>query len=121
MSTEDRSYAECETQASTIRDRLAAQRTTLANERTLLAYARTTLTLLIAGVTFLHFFPHIAAQVLGWTFLPAAAVTAAIGISSHVKIRRSISSLERIGPAAGCPSPGRVRPPGRYRNSCEAD
>jgi putative membrane protein len=41
---------------STLRDRLAMDRTVLANERTLLAYLRTVIALIAAGISLLKFF-----------------------------------------------------------------
>jgi putative membrane protein len=68
-----------------LRDRLAVDRTALANERTLLAYGRTALTLLIAGVTFVHLevLRSPALVVLGWVFMPLGVVVLAVGITRY--------------------------------------
>lgn len=79
-----------------LRDYLAADRTVLANERTLLAYLRTTLTFLIGGATFLQFFDSVLIQVLGWAFLPAALVTALVGIRRFRAMKRALTRV--VGP-----------------------
>lgn len=61
-------------------DLLAAERTVLANERTLLAFVRTALTLFVAGVTFVHFFPGSALHVVGWLFVPLGALVLLLGL-----------------------------------------
>jgi len=94
MNTGGRPYEQFRKEELILRDRLAAQRTVLANERTLLAYTRTSLTFLIGGVTFLQFFGHIAAQLLGWVFLPAALVTAAVGGHHYRRMKRLLVVME---------------------------
>ncbi len=73
-----------------IRDLLAADRTILANERTLLAYARTALTLFIAGVSFIHFYPSEILYLMGWGFIPAAILTMYWGMARFFKLRKSL-------------------------------
>ena len=101
MNRSDALYAQFSDEELILRDRLAAQRTLLANERTLLAYARTALTFLIGGVTFLQFFGHVVAQALGWTFIPAAAVTAVVGGLSYRRTKRLLLMIEGAKPPAG--------------------
>ena len=48
-------YSHYGSQALSLTDHLAIDRTILANERTLLAYLRTALGLVVIGATFLHF------------------------------------------------------------------
>lgn len=98
MNTGDIPYEQFRKEELILRDRLAAQRTVLANERTLLAYTRTSLTFLIGGVTFLQFFGHVAAQVLGWVFLPAALVTAAVGGHHYRRMKRLLVMMEEPRP-----------------------
>jgi putative membrane protein len=100
MSTSDIPYGQFRKEELILRDHLAAQRTVLANERTLLAYTRTALTFLIGGVTFLQFFGHVAAQVLGWIFLPAALVTAAVGGHHYRRMKRLLVTMQ-TEPQAG--------------------
>jgi putative membrane protein len=54
---------------------LAIERTILANERTLLAYLRTSLTLIVAGISFLHFTSSIYVKVLSWIFIPTGFIS----------------------------------------------
>ncbi len=76
---------------TTIRDRLARQRTELANERTLLAYVRTALGFFIVGVPAVWWLdqPHI--QILGVASLAASLVCAAFGIRRFCSVRRLIA------------------------------
>ncbi len=76
---------------TTIRDRLARQRTELANERTLLAYVRTALGFIIVGVPAVWWLdqPHI--QILGVASLAAGLVCAAFGIHRFCSVRRLIA------------------------------
>ena len=53
-----------------LRDELAIDRTVLANERTVLAYFRSALTLIIVGVTFLHFVEKGHLRLVGMAFIP---------------------------------------------------
>jgi putative membrane protein len=53
-----------------IRHSLAIDRTVLANERTLLSYTRTSLTMLVPGVSFVHFTEAGGLHLLGWLFIP---------------------------------------------------
>lgn len=53
-----------------IRHSLAIDRTVLANERTLLSYTRTALTMLVPGVSFVHFTEAGGLHLLGWLFIP---------------------------------------------------
>ena len=52
-----------------IRHSLAIDRTILANERTMLSYTRTSLTLLVPGVSFIHF-TNGSLELVGWAFIP---------------------------------------------------
>jgi len=80
-------------------DVLAAERTVLANERTLLAFARTALTLFVAGVTFVHFFPGSALRVVGWTFIPLGVLLMLLGLwvyhRTWRRTRRTMSGTDR--------------------------
>jgi putative membrane protein len=67
-------------ETAALRDRLAVERTVLASERTLLAFARTALTLFVAGVSFLQFFPASALRIVGWLFVPAGVVVMVVGL-----------------------------------------
>jgi len=77
---------------STLRDRLAVERTVLANERTLLAYVRTALAFVIAGVSAIEFLDVTALDVLGWIFVVAGAVTLVIGALRFARTRRQLAA-----------------------------
>ena len=76
-----------------LRDELAIDRTLLANERTLLAYLRGGLTLLLVGVTFIHFSNQGWFMALGVLCLPAGAAVLAFGTWRYRKMDRSIRIL----------------------------
>jgi len=76
-----------------LRDRLALDRTLLANERTLLAYFRSAITLIIAGVSILHFAPyHTWFWTIGLCCVPLGILTAVIGFLRYSKMNKSITS-----------------------------
>jgi putative membrane protein len=64
---------------------LAIDRTILANERTLLAYLRTSLTLMVAGISFLHFTTSIYVKILSWIFIPAGIIIIIYGFRDFKK------------------------------------
>jgi len=80
---------------STLRDRLAVDRTELANERTLLAYARTGLALLVVGGSFLKFFDTVATALAGWLFVLLGVFVIAVGTARFVSARHRLSALRR--------------------------
>lgn len=82
-------------ETATLRDRLAVERTVLANERTLLAFARTALTLFVAGVSFLHFFPSGTLQIVGWAFVPAGVAVLLAGGWTYARTRRLTREARR--------------------------
>jgi len=73
-----------------IRHSLAIDRTILANERTLLSYSRTSLTLILAGVSFLHFTSDIMLHILGWLFIPIGFFTIVLGYYRFHKKKTAI-------------------------------
>lgn len=74
-----------------LRDELAIDRTLLANERTLLAYLRSAVTLIIAGISIMHF----ASQSWFWTTgivcIPTGIITGVIGIIRYRSMNRRIT------------------------------
>jgi putative membrane protein len=58
----------------TLRDYLAVDRTIMANETSFMSYIRTSLTVVVAGVSIIHFFGGPLMTVLGWLFIAAAAL-----------------------------------------------
>jgi len=71
---------------------LAIDRTILANERTLLAYLRTSLTLVVAGISFLHFTSSVYVKVLSWVFIPSGLL---IFIYGFKDFRKRITLIEK--------------------------
>ena len=89
----DTPYARFARKELILRDELAIDRTVLANERTLLAYVRTALTLLIVGVTFIHFIESGVPHVLGFVFVPAGLLVGAFGAWRCRRMGSAIRSL----------------------------
>lgn len=75
-----------------LRDHLAIDRTRLANERTLMAYTRTALTLIIVGLTFLHFIPSGFLLVAGIVFIPLGILVGLFGGFRFVRMKRKIAA-----------------------------
>jgi len=84
-------YAKFNQEDLILRDELAIDRTSLANERTLLAYLRSSLTLLIAGVSIIHFSNEAWFWAFGAACLPAGVMTGLIGIIRYRRMNASIS------------------------------
>lgn len=78
-----------------LRDELAIDRTILANERTLLSYLRGAVALVIAGVTFLHFFDSGSLYYIGLTCVPLGIATGIFGLARYRKMNRRIRSLRQ--------------------------
>lgn len=83
---------------STLRDRLAARRTTLANERTLLAYVRTSLMLIASGVTLWRLTPWGEAD--RWLGVAAIAVGVAVLLLGAWRFWRQRVALAGESPTA---------------------
>ena len=84
-----------------IRHSLAIDRTILANERTFLAYTRTSLTMLVPGITFIHFFANsVGLAILGFIFIPAGIITFVYGMISFYQkktiIKKDKEMLEEM-------------------------
>jgi len=71
-------------------DKLAIDRTLLANERTLLAYLRSALSLVIVGITFIHFFEIGVLLYIGLVSIPSGLVVGALGITRYRRMNRAI-------------------------------
>lgn len=78
-----------------LRDELAIDRTILANERTLLAYLRSSLTLLIAGVSIMHFSRGGWFFVVGVVCIPSGLITASVGLLRFRGMNRSIAAIRK--------------------------
>ena len=81
---------------SSVRDRLAFERTILANERTLLAYVRTALMFAAAGGTLLKFYADDRIAVIGSWILIALGV--GVAVFGSWRFRRLIGRLNQGGP-----------------------
>lgn len=79
-----------------LRDWLALDRTVLANERTFLAYGRTSLTLVIAGLTFVKFFGHVAYSAIGYAFIVAGISIFYFGIHRYQKNANRLAILRKV-------------------------
>jgi putative membrane protein len=84
-----------------LRDELAIDRTSLANERTLLAYLRSAVSLVIAGMTIMHFSSVGWFWAVGLACLPLGVIVGVIGVARYVTMRRSIGSIGRAGSGSG--------------------
>lgn len=62
-----------------LRDELAIDRTLLANERTLMAYVRLAITLVIAGVSIIHFAMEKWFETIGFLCVPVGIVAGILG------------------------------------------
>ncbi|RPI78969.1 MAG: DUF202 domain-containing protein [Desulfobacteraceae bacterium] len=78
-----------------LRDELAIDRTILANERTVLAYFRSALTLIIVGVTFLHFFEKGVLHYIGIVFVPFGLVVGVFGFIRYRKMDKAIRLVRK--------------------------
>jgi putative membrane protein len=81
------------TEALSLSDRLALQRTRLANERTLLTYVRTSLALVGFGLALLQFHPERGGR-LGYTALAVAVVVLSVGLLRFRVHRRQLAACQ---------------------------
>lgn len=76
-----------------LRDELAIDRTLLANERTLLSYLRSAVTLLIAGISIIHFATEGWFWSMGVACIPTGVITGVIGVARYSRMNRSIMRI----------------------------
>jgi putative membrane protein len=76
-----------------LRDELAIDRTLLANERTLMAYVRLAITLVIAGVSIIHFAMEKWFETIGFLCVP---VGIAAGILGWIRYQRMDLEIREI-------------------------
>jgi putative membrane protein len=88
-------YEKFDSQALTLRDELAIDRTLLANERTLLAYLRSGVALVIAGITILHFPRTGRFWAVGLASLPVGVAAGVIGLVRYRRMVRAVSTALR--------------------------
>jgi putative membrane protein len=78
-----------------LRDELAIDRTLLANERTVLSYLRGAITLVIAGVTFIHFVEDGFLRVIGVVLVPLGFLAGVVGILRYRRMNLRIQRMRR--------------------------
>ncbi len=88
-----------------LRDELAIDRTNLSNERTFLAYMRAAITLIIAGLTFVHFVQTGYLHVVGFLCLPGGIFAGAFGYIRYARMKRMIEAARRKNPGRAAPTP----------------
>lgn len=76
-----------------LRDHLAIDRTAMANEVSFLAYIRTSLTILVGGVTLIHFFSNYLFHILGWVAIEISVITIIIGFFRFKQMSKLISEI----------------------------
>ena len=76
-----------------LRDELAIDRTLLANERTMMAYVRLAITLVIAGVSIIHFAMEKWFQTIGFLCVPAGLAAGFFGWWRYQKMDRQIREI----------------------------
>ena len=77
------------------RDELAIDRTVLANERTLLAYVRLAITLIIAGISIVHFAMEKWFETIGFLCVPIGIVAGIYGWRLYQKMAGEITALRK--------------------------
>jgi putative membrane protein len=75
-----------------IKDPLSADRTILANERTFLAYIRTAVTLLVAGLSLISFFPSNLVKFIGILSLVPTIIIFSVGARRYYYLKHSLNS-----------------------------
>ena len=78
-----------------LRDELAIDRTLLANERTLMAYVRLAITLVIAGVSIIHFAMEKWFETIGFLCVPVGIAAAFFGWYRYQKMERQIREIRQ--------------------------
>jgi len=76
-----------------LRDELAIDRTILANERTVLAYLRGAISLILVGITFVHFFET---GLLGYVGLACVPFGVVVGIFGYVRYRKMDKAIRDV-------------------------
>jgi len=78
-----------------LRDELAIDRTVLANERTLLAFVRLAITLIIAGVSIVHFAMEKWFETIGILCVPIGIVVGICGWHRYQKMAEEIQAIRK--------------------------
>ncbi len=95
MFREENPYERFQYKELILRDELAIDRTILANERTALAYFRSAMTLIIVGVTFLHFFEKGILPYIGIVSIPCGIAVGTFGFVRYRKMDKAIRTVRR--------------------------
>lgn len=88
-------YKKFENTELILRDELAIDRTILANERTLLSYLRGAITLIISGITFMHFIQNGLLRYVGIAIIPLGFVIGILGFFRYKKINERLTGLRK--------------------------
>ncbi len=86
-------YERFENNQLILRDELAIDRTILANERTMISYLRGAITLVISGITVLHFVQAGILLYVGILIIPIGVI---VGIFGTVRYRKMDQRLRAI-------------------------
>ena len=78
-----------------LRDELAVDRTILANERTLLSYVRLSITLIIAGISIVHFAMEKWFETVGFLCVPIGIGAGIYGWIRYRKMAEEIMELRK--------------------------
>jgi len=78
-----------------LRDELAIDRTILANERTVLAYLRGAISLILVGITFVHFFETGLLRYVGLACIPFGVAVGIFGYGRYRKMDKTIRDVRR--------------------------
>ena len=76
-----------------LRDELAIDRTLLANERTMMAYVRLAITLVIAGISIIHFAMEKWFETAGFLCVPLGIAAGFVGWHRYQKMDRQIREI----------------------------
>lgn len=94
---ESRPYERFKKSALILRDELAIDRTILANERTFLSYIRLAITLIIAGVSIVHFAMEKWFETIGFLCVPIGILAGILGWHRYQKMVQEITVVRKSG------------------------
>ena len=94
---ESRPYERFKKNALILRDELAIDRTILANERTFLSYIRLAITLIIAGVSIVHFAMEKWFETIGFLCVPIGILAGILGWHRYQKMVQEITVVRKSG------------------------
>jgi putative membrane protein len=76
-----------------LRDLLAVDRTIMANESAFLSYIRTALTIVVAGVSVIHFFDNTVMTIVGWVLVAFAALLFVHGATRYDSMEQILHNI----------------------------